>query len=189
MDAGIIPRLQSLALIVAVSKNGVIGRGGRIPWRLSDDLKHFKKLTLGQTVIVGRKTHESIVAMLGSPLPDRQTIVVTRQKEYPPSAACVRVANSFEAACRLASNENQPTGLSRELFVIGGAELYRLAYPLARRAYVTLVECELEGDAFFEATFMPPEWHLKHHERYAGDYRNEYAWIWKTFERSKPENS
>lgn len=127
---------RELAMIVAVARNGVIGKDNALPWRLPEDMVHFRKTTTGHAVIMGRKTHESI----GGPLRNRRNIVVTRN----PSArfeGC-EVAHSLEEA--LARVEHDPLP-----FVIGGDALYRLAFPLATQLYVTRIDREVEGDAFF----------------------------------------
>jgi dihydrofolate reductase len=129
-----------VSIIAATARNGVIGRNNGIPWRLPDDLSRFKQLTSGHPVIMGRKTFESILAMTGKPLPGRENIVVTRSAGYP-RAGC-RVVHSLEAALAEAGKAN-------EAFVIGGAELYALALPLAQRLYLTEIDADFEGDAVF----------------------------------------
>jgi dihydrofolate reductase len=126
-------------LVAAVAANGVIGAGGRIPWHLPEDLKHFRTLTLGHPVIMGRRTWES----LGKPLPGRENIVVTRRRGYEAPGACV--AASLEAALALCGGE--PV-----VFVIGGAELYAAALPLAHGMVMTEIHRDYEGDVRF------PEW-------------------------------
>ncbi len=125
---------------VAVSENNVIGKNNDLPWHLPEDLKHFKELTLGKTVVMGRKTYESIVARLKKPLPGRKNVVITRQKNFivPPE---VLVFNSIEEAIN-----NLP---SEDLYIIGGSEIFKLAMPLAGEMLVTRVTGEYEGDAFF----------------------------------------
>lgn len=129
-----------VSLVVAAAVNGVIGRDNRMPWHLPEDLAHFKRLTLGHPIVMGRKTHESIVAMLGKPLPGRTNIVVTRQAGFGASG-CI-VASSLDAALA-AANE------AEEIFVIGGAEIYRLALERADRVYLTRIDAAFEGDAKF----------------------------------------
>lgn len=137
-----------VSLIVAAAANGVIGRDNRMPWHLPEDLAHFKRLTLGHPVIMGRKTCESIVAALGKPLPGRANIVVTRQAHFP-APGCT-VASSLEAALGAARDAD-------EVFVIGGAEIYRLALARADRVYLTRIDAEFDGDATFP-TLDPAEW-------------------------------
>lgn len=130
--------LPRLNLIAALGRNGVIGIGNRLPWHLSEDLRHFKALTLGYPVLMGRKTFES----LGRPLPGRRNIVVTRNAEWQPAGA--EVAHSLEQALALCRG-------AQEVFFIGGADIYRQALPLAQRLYLTEVDASPEGDAFFPA--------------------------------------
>ncbi len=128
-----------LSIVVACSKNRVIGKDNQLPWRLPDDLRRFKAITAGYPVIMGRKTFESI----GKPLPQRENIVITRQKDFRPAG--VQVAGSLEEAIELC-------GSASEVFIIGGAEIYRLALSRTDRIYLTSVESEIEGDAYF------PDW-------------------------------
>jgi len=123
-------------LVAAVAANGVIGAGGKLPWRLPEDLKHFKALTLGHPVIMGRKTWES----LGKPLPGRENIVVTRAAGY--DAPGASVASSLDAALALCAGE--PT-----VFVIGGGELYAEALPVADGLVLTEIQRDYAGDARF----------------------------------------
>lgn len=127
-----------LSLIVAVARNGVIGVDGQLPWRLPEDLKRFKALTMGHTLVMGRKTHESI----GRLLPGRRTIIVSRNPACRVEGATV--ADSVEHAITAAAGES-------EVFVVGGGEIYALALPLADRLLVTEVDLAPEGDAFFPA--------------------------------------
>jgi dihydrofolate reductase len=127
-----------------MSSNGVIGRNNALPWRLAGDLSHFKRVTLGKPVLMGRKTWESI----GRPLPGRANIVITRQDGYVAEGA--QVVKTFDEAVELATGIAGDAGAG-ELMVIGGAEIYRLALPRAARLYVTEVHAEVEGDTFFPA--------------------------------------
>ena len=124
-----------LSAIVAMASNRCIGKDNALPWRLPADLKRFKQLTLGHTLVMGRKTYESI----GRPLPGRTTIVVTRQRDYAPEG--VRVAHSLEQALELAQGD--------EVFIAGGADLYRQTMDRLRRLYLTRLDREYEGDTFF----------------------------------------
>ena len=127
-----------LALIAARARNGVIGLDNRMPWHLPEDLAHFKRVTLGKPVVMGRKTFESI----GRPLPGRLNIVVTRNPDW--QAAGVQVAHSLDAALALAA-----AAAPEEIMLIGGAELYRQALPQADVLYLTEIDAEFAGDAFF----------------------------------------
>lgn len=128
---------------VAIAENGVIGRAGGLPWRLSTDLKRFKADTMGNPVIMGRKTFESI----GKPLPGRLNIVVTRRKDW--HADGVETALSLDAAIRLGREGAMAMQESREICVIGGGEVYREALPLTGWLHVTHVLATVDGDTFF----------------------------------------
>jgi dihydrofolate reductase len=129
-----------ITLVAALARNRVIGRRNELPWRLAEDLRRFKALTMGHPVIMGRKTHESIQASLGRPLPGRLNIVVTRSPDYA-APGCI-VAASLEAAFAAA-------GQTPEIFVIGGAEIYRAALAGADRLCLTEIDAEFDGDAAF----------------------------------------
>jgi dihydrofolate reductase len=137
-------------LIFARSRNGVIGRDGSMPWHLPEDLAHFKRVTAGCPVIMGRKTWDSLPPRF-RPLPGRSNIVVTRQADWQADGA--ERAHSLPDALRLAgARQPQPA----EVWVIGGAELYRLAEPVATRAVITELALDVEGDA--HAPELGPEW-------------------------------
>jgi dihydrofolate reductase len=131
-----------VALVVAAAQNGVIGRGGKLPWRLSGDLKLFRRLTLGKPVIMGRKTYESI----GKPLDKRDNIVVSRDPSF--SAAGVLVFSSVDAALAQATTLARQRGVD-EVCIIGGAEIYRATLGVADRIYLTRVKASPQGDAYF----------------------------------------
>lgn len=134
-----VPPMPKLAIICAMSRNRVIGLNNQLPWHLPADLQFFKRTTLGKPIIMGRKTYDSI----GRPLPGRSNIVVTRQPDFHVDG--LYVANSLEEAMEIAKQLTQED----EYFVIGGAELYSQALPLAERLYLTEVDTDVEGDAFF----------------------------------------
>ncbi len=160
-----------ISLIVAMDEKRGIGKAGKLPWRLSSDLKRFRELTMGHHMIAGRKTFESI----GKPLPGRQTIVVTRNASFKPDGCLV--AASVQAALALAQDRGET-----EVFVIGGAEIYTQTLDVADRVYLTQVHAEVDADTFF------PE--LKHDSwtetqsafQPAGD-KNQYAFTFKLLER------
>jgi len=135
--------MMSLSVIVALAKNRVIGLNNTLPWHLPEDLKRFKQLTMGHHIIMGRKTYES----LGRLLPGRQTVIVTRKPDYKVDGAIV--VHSLEQAISVSSADS-------EAFLIGGAELYQQSLPLAKRLYLTMIDAEFEGDAYF------PEIELDH---------------------------
>lgn len=161
-----------VSLIAAVARNGVIGRAGKLPWRLPDDLKHFKRVTLGHPIVMGRKTWES----LPGPLPRRPHIVVTRQKSY--EASGTEVVHDLDEALALAARHDPD-----EVFVIGGGELYRAALPRADRLLITHVEADIEGDAFFPevdwSAWRPVEEHT-----HPADARHAYPFRIATYERA-----
>ena len=137
----------AVAIIAAVAANGVIGDGNAIPWRLPSDFAHFKRMTVGKPLIMGRKTFESI----GRPLPGRTNIVVTRQEGYQPDG--VIVISSLEAALEHAQTI-AATDRANEVMIGGGAEIYAQALPIADRLYITHVGATPDGDAHFPAVNM-----------------------------------
>ncbi len=166
---------MTVSLIAAVAENGVIGRGGELPWRLSADLRRFKALTMGCPIVMGRRTWESI----GRPLPGRTSIVVTRQPRFATPFPEVRVVGDIAAA--LAAAGASPGG-DDEAFVIGGGEIYAAALPHATRLYLTRVLSHVEGDATF-----PPwderQWRLLTSENHAADAKNDFAHAFEVYER------
>ena len=141
---------MNLAVICAMSENRIIGRSNELPWHLPGDLKYFKQTTLGSPIIMGRKTWES----LGRPLPGRSNIVVSRNNQL--TIEQVQTADSLTGAIKLAREVAVPDNVS-EVFVIGGAELYKEAFPLADRLYLTRVHAEVEGDTYLEG-FKEKDW-------------------------------
>ncbi len=138
------PERPRVTLVVARARNGVIGVDNRLPWHLPEDLKHFRALTMGHSIVMGRRTFESI----GRPLPGRRTIVVTRDRAR--SWPGVECADSFRAAlAQAAAPGDDPAIATDEVFVIGGAQLFAEALPLADRAIVTEIDLEVEGDVHF----------------------------------------
>ena len=127
---------MTISIIAAVSENGVIGSKNKLPWHLPADLKHFKDLTIGHHVIMGRKTYESV----GKPLPNRTTIIITRQSDFL-ADGCI-IVNSLEAAIHAVRNDKEP-------FICGGAEIYKTALKIAGKMYLTKIHKDFEGDAFF----------------------------------------
>ena len=160
-----------ISIIVAVARNGVIGDRNRLIWHISEDLRRFKAITTGHPVIMGRKTFES----LGRPLPNRINVVVTRQTGYR-AEGCV-VAGSLEDAIR----RFDP---SEEIFVIGGAQIYAQALPLAGRFYLTRVFHAYEGDTHFPA-WNDAEWRLVSSESFASGANYPYPFAFETYERRR----
>ena len=138
------------SLIVAMADNNCIGRNNQMPWHISEDLKRFKSLTMGHPVIMGRKTFESILGYLNKPLPGRESIIVTRKSHtlYPDEP--VHQASTIEQAIEMAAEMAAKQGL-KEIFIIGGGQVYTQSLPLAHKVYLTKVHREIGGDAFFPA--------------------------------------
>lgn len=158
-----------ISIIVAASTNNVIGVQGALPWRLSDDLKRFKRLTMGKPVVMGRLTWESI----GRPLPGRQNIVITRRGGY--AAAGCDVVTSPAAALEIA-------GDAKEIMIIGGSEIYALFLPEAGRLHLTRVHAEIAGDAFFPE-IDDDDWTLVSCDVNESSDDNEFAFEFMTYER------
>lgn len=172
-----------VTLIAAVSENGVIGRtvngAGTLPWRLSDDLKRFKRRTLGHAVIMGRTTYESV----GTPLPGRENIVVTTNPAWA-AAGVARASSIEEAITRAGRFETTHHPEAPEVFVIGGAKVYAAALPRATRLDLTLVHADVEGDVRFPAVDWS-RWRLVESERReASPPANQFACTFRVFERA-----
>lgn len=162
-----------ISLIVAMTRRGVIGRAGGLPWRLSADLKRFKSLTMGHHLLMGRKTFDS----LSRALPGRTSVVITRQAGYQPPAG-VLVANGLSSALQFAATDDEP-------FVIGGAEIFQLALSQIDRLYVTWVEAEVAGDTFFPPLDWPA-WRETSREPHSADDQNEYDTTFCIYDRIRP---
>lgn len=155
--------------IVAYTKNRVIGRDNAMPWHLPADLAHFKRVTLGKPIIMGRKTFESI----GRPLPGRQNIVVTRDEQF--QAEGITIWKNLDQLSDFTDSEE-------EVFLIGGGELFRQTLPIAKRLYVTEIEVTLEGDVFYPV--IPSQFKLLDEAFYPVSKENSFAFTIKQFERS-----
>ena len=165
----------SIALVVAIGKDGVIGNDGALPWRLSSDMKRFKADTMGKPVIMGRKTHAGI----GKPLPGRDNIVVSRDSEY--EAPGCDIVGSIEQAIDVAKSRAGASGAT-EICIIGGGEIYRLFLQMAHRIYLTRVQAEINGDTTFPELDMD-EWDVSLVAEYpAGDER-EFGFDIETLDR------
>jgi len=158
-----------LSIIVAMAANRVIGRDNQLPWHLPADLKHFKQLTTGKPILMGRKTWESI----GRPLPERTNIVITRDTDYT-AAGCV-VVHSIDAALRAAGHND-------EVMVIGGSELYRQVLPQATTIYLTRVHADIQGDAVFPE-IDESEWREVERIDCEPDEKNTHAYSFITLQR------
>ena len=161
--------MPRISLLVAMAKNRVIGANGGIPWHLPNELKLFKSLTMGHHIMMGRKTYESIDRLL----PGRTTVIVTRQRDYRVDGAIVAhsVPEALEA-CRA----------DDEIFVIGGADLFRETLPVAERLYLTVVDAEPEGD-----TFMPEldlsAWRESSSQAFPADEKHAHAYRFSVYDR------
>ena len=158
-----------ISIIVAASENNVIGAAGDLPWRLSDDLRRFKAITMGKPIVMGRKTWDSI----GRPLPGRQNIVITRQAGFT-AGGCDIVTSKEQAIAATADAD--------EVMVIGGSQIYELFLPGAARLYMTRVHAEVEGDAFFPAP--GDDWRLVSSTPHAADENNEFDVSFCVYERA-----
>jgi dihydrofolate reductase len=163
-----------LSIIVAVATNGVIGRDNKLPWHLSTDLKHFKALTSGHAVIMGRKTFDEIGR---KPLPNRTNIIVSRSS----AALAITPAVVFASSIDEALKQIPPT--DEEAFIIGGAEIIRQTMALAERMYVTQVHAEVAGDTFMPEFDDVNEWHLVDREDFEADEKNDYPFSFLTYDR------
>ena len=164
-----------LSLIWAMAQNRVIGRNNSLPWYLPEDLKYFKKITLGKPVIMGRKTYESI----GKPLPGRTNIVITRNADY--QAEGIKVVNDLQAALDICESIAVIDG-NHEVCVIGGAEIYRHAFPQADRLYLTQVHADVEGDTYFPE-FNWNDWQEIVREDYSAEGANPYDYSFLVLEK------
>jgi dihydrofolate reductase len=158
-----------IALVVAVADNGVIGRGGSLPWHLPDDLKFFKSVTLGKPVLMGRRTFDSI----GRALPGRRNLLLTRGSPGLPEG--IEAVGSIEAALALVAD-------AAELCVIGGAQLYAETLPRAQRLYLTQVHAHIDGDVYFPSWVLS-EWRELERREQPADTRHAYALSFLTLER------
>jgi len=155
-----------IKIIVAMSKNRVIGNNNELIWKLSSDLKRFKELTTGHPIVMGRKTYESI----GRPLPNRRNIIITRNTEY--SVEGCEVVSSLEEALLLTNNN---------CFIIGGGEIYKQSMDIADKIYLTLVHKDFEGDTNFPE--IGNEWAIIDSKDFESDDKNEYNYSFIEYER------
>jgi dihydrofolate reductase len=158
-----------ISLISAMARNRIIGKDNAMPWHLPADLGHFKRVTMGKPVIMGRRTYESI----GFPLPGRKNVVITRNAEYAPEG--VVVVDSIDAALAEVSD-------TEEVMIIGGGQLYKEMLPHADRLYLTLIQADIEGDTVFP-DYTQYEWNEIDREVYAADEKNAYDLHFVTLER------
>ena len=168
--------LMSLCIVVAVAENGVIGNANALPWRLPDDLKRFKSLTLGKPVVMGRKTYDSI----GRPLPGRTNIVVSRQADLRIEGCTV--VNSIDAAIAAGV---AVAGTGSEIMLIGGAELYQRALPAVNTIHLTRVHAQVPGDTYFPA-LASQQWHETMVASHPADERHVHAFTFVDLHRVPP---
>lgn len=160
-----------LSLVVAMTQNRVIGRDNGLPWHLPDDLKFFKRITLGKPILMGRNTFESI----GRPLPGRYNIVITHNPDY--RAEGCTIVYSLEKALEAAKP-------AQEVMVIGGASLYRQSLPMADRIYLTLIQAKMPGDTWFPQLDYR-EWREKWREEHSADVKHHHAFSFILLERKQ----
>ena len=160
---------MKLSLVCALSNNGVIGVANRLPWHLPKELAHFKQLTKGKAILMGRRTFDSI----GKPLVDRRNLILSKQKDLV-IPGC-EVYSSLETALNACADE-------AELMVIGGEHLFKQVMTLADRLILTFVDCDIAGDAYFPA-WDPADWQEVSHQNFSADDKNQYAFKVVTYER------
>jgi dihydrofolate reductase len=166
---------MTISLIAAMGRKREIGLGSKLPWHLSDDLKRFKALTRGHAVIMGRKTYDS----LGKPLSDRKNIVITKSKDFH-ADGCEAVGSMEEALARATGPDGDAS--EDEVFVIGGAEIYRLALPYANKMYLTFVDASPEADKYFPE-FNEKEWRVAREEPHGRDEKHPHSFVFREYER------
>ncbi len=159
-----------IAIVVAMAVDNVIGARNDLPWYLPADLKHFKDITSGHTVVMGRTTFESIIARLGKPLPNRRNIVLTRDTSYAPTG--VEIIHDITATANF----------DEDLYIIGGAQVYAATIHLADRLYVTEVHARIDGDAHFPA-IDSVTWKETAREPHHADEKNQYDYDFITYDR------
>ncbi len=161
--------MTKISIVVAIAANNAIGKDNQLLWRLPNDLKHFKQITSGHTVIMGRKTYDSV----GKPLPNRRNIVITRQNI---TIEGCELVNSLDAALALCADE-------LEVFVVGGAEIYRQAMQLTNRIYLTIVHQSFDGDTYFPE-IKADEWTATEKEDHQPDEKHQFSYSFITLDRA-----
>jgi dihydrofolate reductase len=162
-----------LSLLVAAGENNVIGKDNKLPWHLPDDLKYFKNQTWGMPILMGRRTFESI----GKPLQGRKSIVITRSKDWKHDG--VEVVHSVEEAIRKAKELG-----AKEIFVIGGAEIFQTTFPQANKIYLTKIHHQFDGDVYFPE-LSSNDWDLIQSRFCSADQKNPYAHTFQVWERKQ----
>ncbi|TDG34956.1 dihydrofolate reductase [Pedobacter changchengzhani] len=164
------PRGWGLSIAVAVGENFEIGKNNQLLWHMPADLKYFKQTTSGHTVIMGRKTFDSV----GKPLPNRRNIIITRDKNLKIDG--VEVANSFDEAIEITKNEEQ------QVFIIGGSEIYRQALPSTTTLYLTTIHNSFDADTFFPE-FNKNEWEVISKQAHKADEKNKFDYTFEVLKR------
>lgn len=159
---------MTITIVVAIAQNHAIGKDNKLLWHLPNDLKHFKTITSGGTVIMGRKTYDSV----GKPLPNRRNIIITRQSI---TIDGCEVINSLDEALALCKTE-------QEVFIVGGAEIYKMAMPVTNRIYLTIVHHDFEGDTYFPE-IEENNWKETEREDHQPDEKHKYSYSFITLER------
>jgi dihydrofolate reductase len=159
-----------ISFIVAMDQNRVIGKDNQLPWHLPEDLKYFKKVTIGHPIVMGRKTFESI----GRPLPGRENIILTRNETYRPEGC--KIINSIDDLKQISNDYDE------EVFVIGGAEIFKQTFHLADKLYITVIDEQFEGDTFFPN--FDNEWKLISKMKGIKNDKNRYDYYFCEYERA-----
>lgn len=168
-----------LSLIAAADEDNVIGLGNTIPWDIPADRKHFREMTEGSPVIMGRKTFDSIIERIDHPLPNRRNIVITRKGDL--YAGEYDLVSSLDDALEIVRSMEVEEG-----FVIGGGQIYEQAMPMADRLYLTRIHHRFEGDVYFPE-IRELDWEVKSEERHEADVDNPYAYTFLVYERKRDE--
>lgn len=166
---------MNISMIVAMGRDNVIGKDNKMPWVLPADLKYFKEITMGHPVVCGRKTLES----MGGPLKGRRNIILTRNRGYKPDWDC-EVVHSVDEVLQLASES------IKEVFIIGGAEIYKMFLPYASKLYITTIDQDFEGDTYFPE-ISQREWTEVSVKEGQQDEKNPYHYQYRVFERNTGE--
>jgi len=166
---------MTISMIAALARNGTIGKANDLPWHLPDDMKYFMNTTKGHHVIMGRKNYESLPEKF-RPLPNRTSIVVTRQRDY--KAHGCTVVHQLEDGIKMAEKNGEG-----ELFIIGGSEIYKLAMPFADKLYLTEIEADVEGDTFFPF-YKKESWQEIFRQHHNVDDRHQFAFDFVIYKKN-----
>lgn len=167
---------MKISMIAAMDKNRVIGKDNKMPWHLPKELQYVRKLTMGKSIIMGRKNFESIVEAIGKPLDGRRNIVMTTDTSY--KAEGCEVVHSIEEVLELCKDE-------KEIFIFGGEQIYKLFMPLAEKLYITKIKYEFEGDTYFPEFDEVNDWEEIARNKGVSDEKNIYTYYYHIYERRK----